>query len=63
MNVVFFTIYEPAIQVAMPNDKGVTAVFYRNKVLKILKSYFGKQRPKHGLMFLQIMLFRTGLLS
>ena len=55
MNEVFFTIYEPAIQVAVLNDKAVTAVFYRDKVLKILKLYFRKQRPKHGLVFVKLL--------
>ena len=54
MYAVFFTIYGPAIQVAVSNDKGLTAVFYWDKVLKILKLYFRKQWQKHGLMFVKL---------
>ena len=39
MYAVFFTIYGPAIQVAVPMGYSVTALFYRDKVLKNLKSY------------------------
>ena len=39
MFVVYYTIYGPLIQVAVSKSKGNTALFYRQKVLKILKSY------------------------
>ena len=55
MYAVFFTIYGPAIQVVVSNDKGLTAVFYWDKVLKILKLYFRKQWQKHGLMFVKLL--------
>ena len=45
---VFSTIYGSVLQVAVPKGK---VVFYRNKVLKNLKSYFQNKLPKSGLKF------------
>ena len=42
MYVVYFTIYGPAIQVAVLKDKGDTALFYRNKALKKTQAVFSK---------------------
>ena len=46
---VFFSTQGPAIQSAVPQGKGVTGKFYRDKVLKKLKRYCTKRRPKSGI--------------
>ena len=39
-NVIFYTIYGPAIQVAVPKGKGVYALNYMDKVLKNMSNFF-----------------------
>ena len=44
-----FTICGPAIEVVVPKGKSVTALFYRDKVLKKkLQSCFQRHWPKNG---------------
>ena len=36
----------PEIQIAVPKSNSVTGKFYRDNVLKKLKQYYSKRRPK-----------------
>lgn len=49
MMAVFFNINGPVLQVSVPKGRSVTGNFYKNKVLKKLRKYFVKRRPKTGL--------------
>ena len=46
MYAIFFSTQGPPIQIAVPKDRGVTDKFFRDKVLKYLKRYNSKRRPK-----------------
>ena len=54
MYAVFFTIYQPAFQVAMTKGKGITALFYRDKVSKN-SSCFLKRQPKNELKYVKLL--------
>lgn len=49
MYAIFFTPSGPVVQVAVPKGRSVTGLFYKNHILKKLKRYFVKRRPKTGL--------------
>ena len=49
MHAIFFPTQGPPIQIAVPEGRGVTDKFYRDKVLKYLKRYNSKRRPKSGI--------------
>ena len=52
---VFFTVYGSAIQVTVPKGTGVTALFYRDKMLTKHKSCFQKRRPKNGFNIVKLL--------
>ena len=45
---IFFDIKGHVIQIVVPKGRGITGKFYKNCVLKKLKSYYIKRRPKTG---------------
>ena len=49
MYTIFFSTKGPPIQIAVPKGRGVTGKFDRDKVLKNLKRYNSKRRPKSGI--------------
>lgn len=55
MYAVFFSTQGPAIQIPVPKGKGVTGKFYRDKVLKKLKRYYSKRRPKCGFQNIRLL--------
>ena len=55
MYAVFFSTQGPAIQIAVPKGKDVTGKFYRDKVLKKLKRYYSKRRPKSGIKNIRLL--------
>lgn len=48
MFAIFFGTKGPVTQVAVPKGRSVNAFFYKNRVLKKVKKYFEKRRPKTG---------------
>ena len=48
MFAIFFWTKGPVAQIAVPKGRSVTAIFYKNRVLKKVKKYFVKRRPKTG---------------
>ena len=55
MYAVFFSMQGPEIKIAVPEGKGVTGKFYRDKVLKKLKRYYTKRRPKKGIKNIRLL--------
>ena len=55
MYAVFFSTQRPAIQIDVPKGKCVTGKFYRDKVLKKLKRYYSKRRPKSGIKNIRLL--------
>lgn len=55
MFVIFFDIRGPVMQLAVPNRRSVTGVFYRDTVLKKLKKQCFKRRPRTGFKHLSLL--------
>ena len=49
LNAVFFNSSGPVLQVAAPSGHSITGTFYKNNVLKKVKKYNVKRRPKTGI--------------
>ena len=54
MYAIFFSTQGPPIQIAAPMDRYVTGNFCRDKVLKYLKQYNSKRRPKSGIKIIRL---------
>lgn len=52
---IFFTTNGPAMQTAVPKGRTVTGKFYKNVVLRKLKKYYQKRRPKTGLKYVRLL--------
>lgn len=46
---IFFNCHGPVVQVATPSGRSITGTFYKNNVLKKVKNYYLKRRPKTGI--------------
>lgn len=49
MYAIFFTPYPTIAQIAVPKGRSVTGLTYKNCILKKVRKYFVKRRPKTGL--------------
>ena len=52
---VFFSTQGPAIQIAVPQGKGVTGKFYRDNVPKKFTRYYTKRSPKSGIKNIRLL--------
>ena len=55
ITVIFFSTQGPPIQIAVSKSRGVTGKFNRDKVLKNLKWYNSKRRPKSGIKNIRLL--------
>lgn len=53
---IFFTPYPTIAQVAVPKGRFITGLTYKNCILKKVRKYFVKTRPKTGLMGVKLLM-------